>query len=221
MEDEVLTEYFGTAHLIFRKCSMAVRVDVPLIRVRDNAAVMGCLLPLEERHLEDFVTLWRGRLRGSEQEDRNWDWEKKLRIFVRGELGHLAESYAVEYDRVNQGMILLMVGGYRSQVNPSRRLVYVRSLATAPWNRFGGPELSGFRSVGRALLKFAQFRSEELGFGGLVGLHSLPRAERFYRRMGMQDEGLDPGNDNLRYFEWYQERPNWWENYGVDLLSDG
>jgi hypothetical protein len=37
----------------------------------------------------------------------------------------------------------------------------------------------------------AQLRSEELGYGGLVGLHSLPGAEAFYRKMGMIDGGAD------------------------------
>jgi hypothetical protein len=92
-----------------------------------------------------------------------------------------------------------------------RRLVYVHSLATAPWNRISNPDSNGFRAVGGALLRFAKLRSEELNYGGLVGLHSLPGAEVFYRKMGMIDGGFDSEKENLTYFEWYQQ-----ENFGVD-----
>jgi hypothetical protein len=39
------------------------------------------------------------------------------------------------------------------------------------------------------------------GMEGRCGLHSLSQAEGFYRRIGMQDLGLDAGYDGLRYFE--------------------
>lgn len=54
------------------------------------------------------------------------------------------------------------------------------------------------------MLQFARFRSEELGYGGLVGVHSLLGAEKFYLRMGMIDGGIDAEKENLRYFEWYR-----------------
>lgn len=116
--------------------------------------------------------------------------------------------------------MLLQIRGQRSQIEPNRSLVYVHSLATAPWNRITNPDPNGFRAVGRALLKFAQFRSEELGYGGLVGLHSLLNAEPFYRKMGMIDGGADPDKENMTYFEWYRRRPSMLEELGMELESD-
>jgi hypothetical protein len=101
-------------------------------------------------------------------------------------------------------MMLLQVRGYRSGIEPNRRLVYVHALATAPWNRLSDPDPHGFRAVGSALFRFARFRSEELGYGGLVALHSLPAVEAFYRKLGMIDGGADAEKDNLTYFEWYR-----------------
>lgn len=44
--------------------------------------------------------------------------------------------------------------------------------------------------------------SEQEGFKGRIGLHSLPQAENFYRdRCGMIDLGPDATYQNLRYFE--------------------
>jgi hypothetical protein len=184
---------------------VSVQYEVSLIQMRDSALVMGVLVPLTAKHLNDFTTIWWQRLRTSTDEDQYWDWEKKQRIYLAGGMG-IYEGYAIEYEQLTQGMMLLQISGYRSQVDPTRRLVYVHSLATAPWNRISNPDFNGLRAVGGALLRFAQFRSEELNYGGLVGLHSLPGAEVFYRKMGMIDGGSDSEKENLTYFEWYRPK---------------
>jgi hypothetical protein len=185
---------------------LSVQFEVPLIRVSNAASVTGLLVTLRTKHLDDFRAVWREQLRTSADEDRYWDWEQKQRIYLAGGVG-IYEGYAIECEGLTQGMMILQIRGYRSQVKPNRRLVYVHSLATAPWNRLSNPDLSGFRAVGSALLRFARFRSEELEYGGLVGLHSLPAAEMFYRKMGMIDGGADAEKENLTYFEWYRQDP--------------
>jgi hypothetical protein len=182
---------------------LSVQFEVQLIRVRDAASIVGLLVPLTIKHLNDFRAVWREQLRTSADEDQYWDWEQKQRIYLAGGVG-IYEGYAIECEQLTQGMMILQVRGYRSQIEPNRRLVYVHSLATAPWNRLSNPDLNGFRAVGGALLRFARFRSEELDYGGLVGLHSLPSAEMFYRKMGMIDGGSDAEKENLTYFEWYR-----------------
>ncbi|KAM3096139.1 hypothetical protein ACKFKF_23410 [Phormidesmis sp. 146-12] len=117
-------------------------------------------------------------------------------------------------------MMILQSEGYRSQVEPSRTIVYIHALATAPWNRITNPDPNGFRAVGRILFKFAQYRSEELGYGGLVGLHSLPRSEPFYRKMGMLDGGTDAERGDLTYFEWYRRRPSLLEAMGIEIDTE-
>lgn len=183
---------------------MSVQYEVSLVRMRDASLVTGSLVTLTAKHLDDFATVWREQLRTSADEDQYWDWEKKQRIYLASGMG-IYEGYAIECEQLTQGMMLLQIRGYRSQVDPTRRLVYVHSLATAPWNRVSSPDLNGFRAVGGALIKFARLRSEALNYGGLVGLHSLPGAEVFYRKMGMIDGGSDPEKENLTYFEWYRQ----------------
>ena len=51
------------------------------------------------------------------------------------------------------------------------------------------------------LLGTAVAISQMQGLDGRCGLHSLPLAEGFYRRAGMQDLGIDPKYHDLRYFE--------------------
>lgn len=107
---------------------------------------------------------------------------------------------------MTQGLMLIATLGHRSWFEPRRRVVYVHFLATAPWNRPLVQDPPRYRLSGTLLLRFARQRSEQVGYLGLVGLHTLPEAEDFYRRMGMIDCGLDAEKDNLTYFEWYQRQ---------------
>lgn len=193
-----------------------MRLEVPLVRIRDRTVVSGYLVRLTPEHVADFKTIWQGQLRNSDEADAGWDWEQKSRIYLSGSIA-LYEGYAIEFEAVTQGLMILQTGGYRSWADPDRRLVYVHSLATAPWNRLARPDPNGFRAVGESFFRFSRFRSETLGFGGLVGLHSLPGAEAFYRKMGMSDLGVDDEKDGLRYFEWYRPRPSLAEAYGIQL----
>lgn len=79
------------------------------------------------------------------------------------------------------------------------RLVYVSFLEVAPWNQ-QTTEGRSFRGLGPLLLRFAVQRSAQLGFGGVIGLHALRRAEEFYRRLGFGT--LDCPNEYRElYFE--------------------
>jgi hypothetical protein len=101
-------------------------------------------------------------------------------------------------------MMLIETQNHRSKVDQRKRIVYVETLETAPWNRQNSEPAPQFKRVGTALLRFAQWRSQELGYDGIVGLHSLPESEVFYRNQNMMDCGQDPAKDNLTYFEWYK-----------------
>ena len=85
-----------------------------------------------------------------------------------------------------------------------RRLVYISALATAPWNRYVITNPPTYKGVGGNLVDFAIARSRQLGYQGRIGLHALPSALGFYRklRVGLLDCGPDPEEpDNLVYFE--------------------
>lgn len=50
------------------------------------------------------------------------------------------------------------------------------------------------------LLQFARERSVQLGYGGRLGLHALPRSESFYNSKNMMDLGYD-SDAEMTYFE--------------------
>jgi hypothetical protein len=182
---------------------VVIQLDVPLVDGMSGAVVMGSLVTMTEKHLEDYESFWKKRLDQVEAADRFFEWAWKKRIFVSS--GD-SEGYAIEYDNMTQGLMILRVRGKRSVFDENRRIVYVSRLSTAPWNRQDLQNPVRVRAVGGQLLQFARMRSEQLGYGGLVGLHSLPTSEMFYQKMNMIDCDLDEEYENSRYFEWYQPR---------------
>jgi len=161
--------------------------------------VTGLLCDMNDRHLEDYQTIWKGILTATDQPDRYWMWSYKLHQTNR-EARY--EAYAIEVDELTQGLMFLETQWHRSQLPQRDPLVYLEALAAAPWNRRlleDPPYLTG---VGRSLLLFARQRSLELGYGGRVGLHALPGSEGFYRRNQMTSYGDDPDKEGLVYFEY-------------------
>jgi len=180
-----------------------LRQDIQIIRGSDRQLVDAVLLTLGDKHLDDFEQRWKEQLRASSEADQYWDWVAKNRIYGTSDT---VEGYAIECDAMTQGLMLIETRLHRSQVDRTRRLVYVHSLATAPWNRPSIQRPPRYRAVGATLLRFARYRSQQLGYGGLVGLHALPEAIAFYEKMGMIDGGTDPDMEDLTYFEWYRRR---------------
>lgn len=50
-------------------------------------------------------------------------------------------------------------------------------------------------------MAFARLRSVELGYRGLLELHSLSNVEGSYQRLNMPDYGHEPDKDGLAYFK--------------------
>jgi hypothetical protein len=183
--------------------SMTTQQIIQLERGVNGVEVEAILVSLTDKNLIDVERYWQPHLEETSEADQFWDWEQKHRIYTRNAQ---YESYAIECEGMTQGLMLVAIRGYRSWIESQRRLVYVHSIATAPWNRTQLQNPVEYRLVGTTLLEFARFRSYELGYGGLVGLHALPGAEGFYRKLQFMDCGVDEEKENLAYFEWYQRQ---------------
>ena len=133
-------------------------------------------------------------------EHDHWQWYQKV------DITHRLLPYptlGIECDGQVQGLMLLETDGHfgRLQVQIGSPLVYVNLLATAPWNLPEVIDPPRYRGVGTILLAAAATLSEDLGFKGRVGLHSLPRSEGWYDRLGLTCLGSDAGKQNLKYYE--------------------
>ncbi|MNM13350.1 hypothetical protein D3C81_235400 [compost metagenome] len=138
-------------------------------------------------------------------EDAHWTWPEK----VKQRTGQLQwESFALRCDGRTQGLLYIdMLRRCRLPSQQNLHMVYIDLLATAPWNRRGLTPHPQYRGVGEVLMTEAIFHSNDEGFGGRIGLHSLPAAEKFYRtQWGMESLGPDPDYYGLTYFELTTER---------------
>lgn len=129
----------------------------------------------------------------------HWNWSKKI-ARVQGLLAF--PGFSVVARGVTQGLAQFdLTKACREPGQKGKPLVYVEYLEVAPWNRAELGAKPRLRGVGTVLLTAAVALSIDEGFKGRIGLHSLPQADAFYRKIGMTDLGPDPAYQNLRYFE--------------------
>jgi GNAT superfamily N-acetyltransferase len=160
--------------------------------------VAGTICTMNLGHLEDVNTIWKPMLKEMGEDDAFWDWAFKKRISLSREN---YEAYAIEQDYLTQGLLWLETRNHRSQRNRGQPLIYVEAITSAPWNRRSLNPDPYLRGIGKVLLSFARQRSLEYGYGGRLGLHSLPNSASFYEAQDMANLGTDPDYENLVYFE--------------------
>jgi hypothetical protein len=161
-----------------------------------------------DEHLALWDTSWAPAMRAHRSkipisdtpEDSHWNWKHKATAW-RKLLGY--QSYALVCQGELQGLMLTDdITSARLAVQFGKPLVYVQFVATAPWNR---PEIQNppkYRGVGRVFILAAIQASLDEGYKGRVGLHSLPKAEEFYRdKCGFTILGPDSSHQNLTYYE--------------------
>ncbi len=191
-------------------------VEVSTIYLLDVASGEGVEAELcdaiEQAQLDDWQTQWqpalfavlqdlarRGVPMNQWPQSWHWNWTQKT-ARVQGLLAF--RGFSVVAQGVTQGLAQVdLTKSAREPSQAGKPLVYLDYVEVAPWNR---PELgspSRLRGVGSALITAAVALSGEEGFKGRIGLHSLPQADAFYRKIGMTDLGQDAAYQNLRYFE--------------------
>ena len=134
----------------------------------------------------------------------HWDWSKKADM-----LDLLAyRCMGIEQGGHMQGLMMLSTLAVKGRLagQVGKAVLYVEYLEGAPWNVRDLAGTPQFLGVGIRLLEAAVEYSEEEGFGGRIGLHSLPQSDEFYRKY-MTDLGPDSSqSQGLRYFEMSAEQ---------------
>jgi GNAT superfamily N-acetyltransferase len=161
-----------------------------------------------DKHLALWNAAWQtamqahcaGRALRDKPEDHHWNWTQKA-DYWRPLLGY--HSFAITCEGDLQGLMLVSdVESARVQAQFGKPIVYVKFLASAPWNRPEFQTPPRYRGVGTVMVTAAVELSWDLGYRGRIGLHSLPRAETFYRdTCKMTELGKDAAHQNLTYYE--------------------
>lgn len=174
-----------------------MKTSVKIFHIQNQQPVNADLLPLSDKHIADFETYWKPRLQASNEQDSHWEWKKKASLLRTPNY----ELYALECDRITQGLMILEIDCHCSRLKEGKSLVYLDFLAVAPWNRPSLQQPPMYKAVGSALLTFAVGRSIDLDYEGRLGLHSLPKATGFYERLKMINFGPDDSKQDLNYLE--------------------
>lgn len=170
----------------------------------DNLAhIEGRWRPMfEQRKLEAKAT--GETLSDINAEDQHWQWGQKAIVAIQDPL--VFEIFVLECAGNTQAVMLVRKGGpkcfSRHPAHPRAPLIYVDFLSTAPWNRPKLVKEPVYKGCGRILISTAISLSFEEEMQGRIGLHSLQKAEGFYRdQIGLTDFGEDNNYGGLRYFE--------------------
>lgn len=164
---------------------------------------------VSDKHLAMWNATWKpaleihckGRALVDSPEDYHWDWKWKANAWRPLLKYHF---YSIMCRGELQGLMLANdTTTARLPEQAGKPLVYIEFVATAPWNRAEVQRPPRYRGVGSAFMAKAVQLSNEMGYSGRIGLHSLPEAERFYRdSCGMTAVQRDPGFlQQLMYFE--------------------
>lgn len=140
-------------------------------------------------------------------EDAQWEWDELMDMAIA--LPGQFEVYVLETGGELQGLRMLELTG----ADVARWGVHAMRLSTAPWNR---PPERRFSGVGSILVGVALMRSIE-GYDGCSYCESLPAAEEFHCRNGMERvSGFS--NEGLLRFRFSQSAA---EQFLDRLRSDG
>lgn len=134
-------------------------------------------------------------LDSSQLEDAHWNWLTKHKYYH-------SEQYNWFFfiaDGEPQGACL--VYHPKISVDTADTIFYIEFLAVAPWNRPNHISNQIFKGIGSLLLKTViSYAESELGITKGFSLHSLPKAEGYYQKIGMKRfEMYD--KSGLGYFE--------------------
>ena len=131
--------------------------------------------------------------------DSHWDWNNIAKPDI-ARTTH--QSFAVVADNnVEAVMVVDLTRRCAISEQSGQHLVYIENLAVAPWNRSPIQSPRRLGGLGKMMLALAVKLSESEGWGGRVGLHSLPQSEYFYEDCKLTRVHNGAGYERLWYFE--------------------
>lgn len=179
-------------------------VKAPLVVADSGEPTAGAILPicitLLQKARDAWIQKFHQRANAGIVDDDRELWTK----------GFLREDDVAESSP--PGCVLLAAGEvqgivvFDSMLESSRmargaHALYVRYLATAPWNRTTGERRGRFCGVGRALVRQAVRESIQRGTPGRVGLYSFVNAAPFFEKLSFENLGGADAGHGLVYLE--------------------
>lgn len=128
-------------------------------------------------------------------EDGHWKWLDKA-IFLKSPE---YQWYFIKTDDDIEGACLTYHP--KDSFLSKEKIFYIEFIAVAPWNRKNPMEKKRYNNIGSLLLRaVTNYSVNNLGLTYQFGLHSLPQAVGFYKKIGMV-HCQEADKDQLCYFE--------------------
>lgn len=135
-------------------------------------------------------------LESAQLEDYHWRWLDKS-LCYRGDAYKWFFLVAENYPQA-----ACLIYHPKASVTGAGDIFYVEYIATAPWNRENALSARIFKGVAPKLLDCViSYAQNDLKLRHGFSLHSLPKAEHFYEKIGMK-AFQDYDKDGLKFFEW-------------------
>lgn len=140
-------------------------------------------------------------LEAAQLEDHHWRWLDKSLHYK----GNCYQWFFLVAEGYPQAACLIYHP--KSSVVGAGDIFYVEYIAAAPWNRENVLAERIFKGVGPKLLdRVIRYAQDDLKLRPGFSLHSLPKAELFYERLGMKAfQAYDKAG--LKFFEWIAPEP--------------
>lgn len=132
-------------------------------------------------------------------DDKHWDWLTKTCL-------HKSDEYNwffLDIDGKPQAACLIYHP--KASAIDSGDIFYIEYVAVAPWNRNNPMSEKQYAGAGTEIIKCAiNYAIERLGLRYGFSLHSLPKAQGFYEKIGMTYFS-DHNKDSMNYYEMSEE----------------
>lgn len=180
-------------------------MNVWLLEAQTQNTVEASLLPMTRQHVSQARRVWMNGFQSRQKlflcDDDFMVWNRGIMSDSASDTGDSPYGYVVICENEVQGVVVFDERLQPSRRRPGTQLLYLRYIATAPWNRRNGPIAPRFRHVGRILIAQAVRESIMLGCPGRIGLHSFPDAEEFYENLRFDKPDSDIPYRGMSYFE--------------------
>lgn len=180
-------------------------MQVTLFDRLNQESILAEINAMTDCHVQNLKSSWipafRQRYQAQERDEDFSMWNTGNGYFDLLIHRKNLSSFALIAENNVQGVLLLQRETQPSYLEPNCSLIYVRYLATAPWNRRDKSGPGQFRGVGTLLMAWALQESQDAGCDGRLGLHSQRGSDEFYRRLGLHNLGLDAAHRGMNYFE--------------------
>ena len=138
-------------------------------------------------------------LEDAQLDDSHWRWLDKS-LHYRGDCFKWFFLVAEDYPQA-----ACLIFHPKSSVVGAGNIFYIEYIAAAPWNRENAMQDRVFKGVGPLLLDTViAHAKDKLGLNPGFSLHSLPKATKFYNKIGMTPFPAHD-KDGLEFFEWVQK----------------